>query len=145
MAPRTPRSRRCGQPKPSGVSSGGAEGVTTADVECGTTFTATRNLFESLLAWLAGAQAAALSHGALEDRLQVDARELIRQALQEHLDQRAASEPDLGPVIDAQQMARPTTETGHHRSLATVFGPVQVTARPTANAAGQTCTRPTPR
>lgn len=101
----------------------------TADAERGTAFTATRNLFESLLAWLEGAQAATLSHGALEDRLQVDARELIRQALQEHLDHRAESEPDLPSVIDAQQVPRPTTETGHSRALATVFGPVQVTRK----------------
>ncbi|MEO7942848.1 MAG: ISKra4 family transposase [Marmoricola sp.] len=103
--------------------------MSNADAERGAGFTATRSLFESLLAWLDGTQAATLSHAALEDRLRVDARELIRQALQEHLDQRAESEPDLASVIDAQNVPRPTTESGHSRALATVFGPVQVTRK----------------
>ena len=101
--------------------------MNTTAAEPAAAFSATRNLFESLLSWLEGTQATTLSHAALEDRLQVDARELIRQALQEHLDQRAESEPDLGSVIDVQQVPRPTTETGHSRSLATLFGAVQVT------------------
>ncbi|HEX5532409.1 MAG TPA: hypothetical protein VFX33_01580 [Actinomycetales bacterium] len=57
-----------------------------------------------------------MSHGALEDRLYVDAREMIRHALQEHLDQRAEPNPDLPAVIDAQQSPRWTTiEPGHRR------------------------------
>lgn len=94
-----------------------------------TGFALTRNLFESLLTWLEGEQAAALSHAALEDRLAVDARELIRQAMQEHLDLRAESEPDLPGVLDVAQVPRPTIEPGHARALATVFGTVQVTRK----------------
>jgi hypothetical protein len=48
--------------------------------------------------------------------LYVDAREMIRHALQEHLDQRAEPNPDLPAVIDAQQSPRWTTiEPGHRR------------------------------
>ena len=44
--------------------------MNTTAAEPAAAFSATRNLFESLLSWLEGEQAAALSHGALEDRLQ---------------------------------------------------------------------------
>ena len=47
--------------------------------------------FEAVLAWLEGEQADALSHGELEERLPVDARELFRQLLQDHLDLRGTA------------------------------------------------------
>jgi len=89
-------------------------------------FTGSRDRFESVLAWLEGEQAGALSHGELEERLQVDARELFRQLMQDHLDLRAQSEPRIADVRDAQWVPRPTAETGHRRGLATVFGGVEV-------------------
>lgn len=89
-------------------------------------FSGSRDRFESVLAWLEGEQAGALSHGELEERLQVDARELFRQLMQDHLDLRAQSEPRIADVTDAQWVPRPTAETGHRRGLATVFGGVEV-------------------
>ena len=91
-----------------------------------TAFTDSRNRFEAVLSWLESAPASALSHGELEDRLQVDARELFRQLLQDHLDLRAQSEARIAEVTDAEQVPRPTAETGHERGLATVFGQVEV-------------------
>src|SRR5664279_4609227 len=46
-------------------------------------FNTSQDRFAAVLAWLEGEQAAGLSHGELEERLQVDARELFRQLLQE--------------------------------------------------------------
>ena len=91
-----------------------------------TAFTGSRDRFEQVVSWLEGGQAAGLSHGELEARLQVDARELFRQMLQEHLDLRASSEPRITQVIDAAQESRPCVEAGHVRALGTVFGQVEV-------------------
>jgi hypothetical protein len=89
-------------------------------------FPGARDRFEAVLSWLEAEPTAALSHGELEDRLQVDARELFRLLLQEHLDLRALAEPHIATVTDAQRIPRPTAETGHHRGLNTVFGEVDV-------------------
>ena len=89
-------------------------------------FIGSRDRFEAVLAWLEGEQAGALSHGELEERLQVDARELFRQLLQDHLDLRAHCEPRIVDVTDAQGVPRPTAEPGHGRALTTVFGEVDV-------------------
>ena len=89
-------------------------------------FTGSRDRFETVLVWLEGEQAAALSHGELEERLQVDVRELFRQLLQEHLDLRAQTETRIADVMDEARVPRPSAETGHARALATVFGGVDV-------------------
>jgi len=90
-------------------------------------FAASRELFETVLGWLAGSQAGGLEHGQLEAHLQADAREVFHQLFQDHLDLRAVREQRIDLVTDADQVAHPHTETGHTRGLATVFGPVQVT------------------
>lgn len=89
-------------------------------------FSGSRDHFEAVLSWLEGEHAGALSHGELEDQLQVDARELFRQLLQEHLELRAVSEPRIADVTDAERVPRPTAESGHSRGLTTVFGEVDV-------------------
>ena len=90
-------------------------------------FAASRDLFETVLGWLAGQQAGGLEHSQLEARLQTEAREVFRQLFQDHLDLRAAREQRIGDVVDAEQVAHPNTEPGHTRGLATVFGQVLVT------------------
>src|SRR5665647_2665340 len=100
--------------------------VKAADVAQGATFTGSRDRFETVLAWLEGGKAATLSHGELEEQLQIDARLLFRQLLQDHLDLRAHNEPRIGHVNDARGVPRPSAETGHTRTLATVFGQVDV-------------------
>jgi hypothetical protein len=56
-------------------------------------FAGSRERFAATLAWLEGQDASALAHGELETRLEIDARELYRLLLQEHLDLRAEREP----------------------------------------------------
>ena len=90
-------------------------------------FAASRELFETVLGWLAGQQAAGMEHGELEARLQADAREVFRQLFQDHLDLRAVREQRIEDVVDADQVAHPSAEPGHTRGLATVFGQVRVT------------------
>lgn len=89
-------------------------------------FSGSRDRFEAVLSWLEGEQAGALSHGELEQRLQVDGRDLFRLMLQDHLDLRAASEARIVEVTDAERVPRPAAECGHSRGLATVFGEVDV-------------------
>ena len=59
-------------------------------------FNTSQDRFAAVLAWLEGEQAAGLSHGELEERLQVDARELFRQLLQDHLDLRSTARRRTG-------------------------------------------------
>jgi len=100
--------------------------VSTPDADGGVGgFTASRERFEEVLAFLDGAQAAAASHGELEDRLQVQSRELFRQLYQDHLDLRAQRETPVA-VLGADGIARSRVETDHTRALSTVFGQVQV-------------------
>ena len=100
----------------------------TIDAEAGQpgVFRGSRDRFERVLSWLEGEQAGAASHGELEQRLQVDARELFRQLLQDQLDLRAVSEPRIADVTDAQRVPRPTAEKGHQRALTSVFGEVDI-------------------
>jgi hypothetical protein len=89
-------------------------------------FAASEGLFRGLVGFLSGAEAAGLTHEQLEARLASEGRELHRQLLQDHLDLRAAREIRLGRVTDAEGRTRSAVEVGHQRSLATVFGTVQV-------------------
>jgi transcriptional regulator GlxA family with amidase domain len=58
-------------------------------------FGASPERFEAVVAWLDGAVSARLSHAELEEQLQVDGRQLLRQLLQDHLDVRAQREQRL--------------------------------------------------
>ncbi len=55
-------------------------------------FTASRERFDTVLAFLDGAAAATLSHAELEDRLEIEGRQLVRQLFQDHLELRALRE-----------------------------------------------------
>ena len=89
-------------------------------------FAGSRGRFETVAAWLEGAESAALSHAELEARLEVESRELFRQLLQDHLDLRAQRERRLEEVVGADGLSRGSAEAGHQCGLATVFGEVQV-------------------
>ncbi len=89
-------------------------------------FTASCERFITVLGFLDGAEAAAVSHAELEDHLQVAGRELLCQLFQDHLDLRATREARV-VVHGADGAARPWVETGHTRALSTVFGKVEVT------------------
>ncbi|HYN74199.1 MAG TPA: ISKra4 family transposase [Nakamurella sp.] len=88
-------------------------------------FDASRAVFDTVLDFLDGAQAAGLSHAELEARLDTDGRALLRQLLQDHLELRADRETRCG-VVGVDGLARGRVESGHTRALATVFGEVVV-------------------
>lgn len=89
-------------------------------------FEASRGLFESMIAVLAGPEADRLTHVDLEERVAEQGRELLRSLLQDHLDLRAEREERRRGVTSADGVARPRAERGHRRSLGTVFGTVAV-------------------
>jgi hypothetical protein len=94
-------------------------------------FTASRALFGSLAAELAGPAAARLTACELEDLLDEKGREVLRQLLQDHLDLRAVREEERArvrraPVTGADGITRSRLEAGHSRLLATMFGTVRV-------------------
>ncbi len=90
-------------------------------------FSASRARFEEVCCFMGGEEATSLTHGELEARLSVDARELVRQLYQDHLDLRATREGRLIEVADAAGAPRGSVETGHVRPLETIFGEVSVT------------------
>jgi hypothetical protein len=85
-----------------------------------------RACFEDLVGWLAGGRAAGMTHADLEDELTGRGRELLRRLLQDHLSLRTLTEPRRAVVADDAGVVHGRVETGHHRVLASVFGPVQV-------------------
>ena len=89
-------------------------------------FAASRERFESLIGFLDGTDAAGLSHAELEERLDVQGRELLRCLLDDHLALRAVREQRLEHVVGDEGKVRSRVETGHPRALETVFGTVSV-------------------
>jgi hypothetical protein len=89
-------------------------------------FGETRHEFEDMVGWLGGPQASQLAHEELEAQMQVRGRELLRKALQSHLELRAYREPRREGVADAQGVVRTRVEANRCRGLRTVFGEVQV-------------------
>lgn len=90
-------------------------------------FEASRTRFEQVCSMLGGPKASSLTHAELEQRLDADGRELLRQLYQDHLDLRAAREQRQTGVADADGTPRRAVEAGHTRPLATIFGQVTVT------------------
>ena len=90
-------------------------------------FGRSREAFGQVQEWLAGPEAAALDHGAIEEELSARGRELLRVLFQDHLNARAAAEPRLAQVSGPDGVTRTRAERGHARQLASVFGPVTVT------------------
>ena len=85
-------------------------------------FAASNARFAQLVDWLAGDQAAGMTHAQLEERLHADGLGLLRDSL----DLRASREQRLNQVVDGDGHQRGTAEGGHQRRLATVFGDVVV-------------------
>ncbi|MGI5185977.1 ISKra4 family transposase [Dactylosporangium sp. CA-152071] len=92
----------------------------------GVGFERSRQRFEAVVGWLAGGNAGELSHAELEERLTVEAREVTRVLLQDHLDLRAVREERLPEVVGVDTVTRRYAERGHTRGLVTVFGQVSV-------------------
>ena len=96
------------------------------DGPAATAFAGAREAFDAEVLWLSGAEAAALTHSELEDRLEVNARELYRLLLQDHLELRAQREAPLRDVVGVDGVRCVHRERGHERPLHTVFGEVRV-------------------
>ena len=96
------------------------------DAAGGDGFERSRELFESLVSMLGDPAATEWTHTDLEDRLAASGRELLRSLTQDHLDLRAEREQPRTGVVDADGVARTRVESGHQRTLRTVYGPVQV-------------------
>src|SRR5262245_533753 len=78
-----------------------------------------------MLDWLGRCQTA-MTHAEIEDRLDVEGRELLRQMYQDRLDLCAERERRLTEVFDAGGAPRGTAEPCRERALVTVFGEVVV-------------------
>ena len=89
-------------------------------------FARSRERFEGIVEWLGGEQVGRLEHAELEDRLQVEGRELLRALFEDRLELRAQRETRLDEVLDAAGVAHQAVEAGHDRALATIFGEVSV-------------------
>src|SRR5213080_1798827 len=89
-------------------------------------FTASYQLLGRLVDWLAGAQAAGLTHAAVEDRIHTEGVSVLRQLMQDHLDLQASREQRLDEVIDTDGQARQWAQPDRQRGLATRFGQVTV-------------------
>jgi hypothetical protein len=87
-------------------------------------FARSEQAFARAKGWLAGPGAAGLGLAGLEEELTVLGREIQRQLLQDHLHAVAAAEPRLARVTGPDGIARTRTETGHGRTLSSIFGPV---------------------
>ena len=88
-------------------------------------FSASDACYRSLVGFLHDPEAAGLTHDQLEDRL--DGRALLRQLLQDHLDVRAKREQRVRGVVDEHGDGHGAVESGHVRTLETIFGEVTVT------------------
>lgn len=86
----------------------------------------TRALFDRMITRLSDPQMAARPEHAVEEFIAGDGRDVLRQALQDHLDARAAAESRLAEVVGADAVARRRAEAGHTRLLATTLGRVEI-------------------
>ncbi|MGA2307283.1 MAG: hypothetical protein ABSH29_24295 [Acidimicrobiales bacterium] len=87
----------------------------------------------------------ALEHGALEDRLERESREVFRRLFHDHLIVRVEREERI-EVVGAAGNAHRSVEAGHRRTLARRSSARRRSSdSPTANAARRTSTPPTPR
>ncbi len=93
--------------------------------EADAVFGAARTQFDAIEGFLQSDGAAAMNHAELEDRLQTDGRELLRQLFQGHLELRALREKRRDAVVGQDGGVRTHVEASE-RGLMTVFGPVGV-------------------
>lgn len=80
--------------------------------------------YAQLVGYLNSEESHAMTHSELEREVEARIRELARSLLQAHLDTRSPGEAS-GPVRDSQGRER-TEKREHSRTLATVFGAVEV-------------------
>lgn len=89
-------------------------------------FGRSRELFETIVEGLADPGCGSVTHAELEERLDRQGRELLRQLFQDHADLRAVREERQAGVRGADGLERARLERGHGRVLGTVFGEVRI-------------------
>ena len=89
-------------------------------------YAASRALFDTVITRLSDPQMAERPEHAVEEFIAGSGRDVLRQALQDHLDARAAAERRRSEVTGADQVVRRRAEPGHTRLLATTLGRVEV-------------------
>ena len=90
-------------------------------------YAASRALFDVLITRLSDPRMATRPEHAVEEFIAGTGRDVLRQALQDHLDVRAAAERRLPEVTGADEVTRRRAEPGHIRLLSTTLGQVEVT------------------
>lgn len=90
-------------------------------------YAASRALFDALITRLSDPRMATRPEHAVEEFITGSGRDVLRQALQDHLDVRAAAERRLPEVTGADQVPRRRAEPGRTRLLSTTLGQVEVT------------------
>lgn len=88
-------------------------------------FRSSRDQFETAIGFLYSPEAAQMSHSELEDRIDRDGRELMRQLLQDHLDLRAVREERLSEVQGSDGPMRNHVRESE-RGLMSIHGLVHV-------------------
>ncbi len=81
---------------------------------------------DKIVDFLAGDQAAALTHAQVEDWIATNGRDLLRQFFQDYLDLRSLRETRCKEIVDAQGIPHNAVEKNHGRPLTTRFGNVVV-------------------
>jgi hypothetical protein len=103
-------------------------GYAQINLEVPEVFAEALDLFTQVITELSDPDQGTPTHAQTEEHLHLRATELGRALYQGHLDLLARREQrSQDPVIGADQVVRTRTETGHTRSLTTLFGPVTVT------------------
>ena len=82
--------------------------------------------FDKLMGFLKSGQARTFTHAELETQINAYGRDLLRQAMQDHLTVRAYEEPRRTDVVDADEVPHTTVERNQTRTLTTIFGDVKV-------------------
>lgn len=101
-------------------------------------FSQSQEKFDEITSWLDSNDAHAMTHGALERRLDEDGRELLRRLMQEHVSRRPSR--SLEVVVGADDTER-TDSRSRSRNLQTVFGTIEV-ERVCYGAPGHQCLAP---
>jgi len=91
-------------------------------------FGAAREQFERIVTLLRSGENAHITHGELEQLVNLEGSEILRLLVQGHLDRRAEKEPQLDTVVGADAKQR-NHRRGSSRKLMTKFGAVEVKRR----------------
>jgi hypothetical protein len=89
-------------------------------------YAASRALFDQMLTRLGDPRMRSCPQHEVEEFISSTGRDVLRQAMQDDLDARAATEPRLTEVTGSDQITRRRAEAGHTRLLATTLGLVEV-------------------